>query len=205
MPNWVINKVKFYGPDYKIKEIKEHVKTEDSVFDFETIIPMPEDISDSETFSEAICLACKYARDRGETTCEAYEKHWDKRFTFNQCAERGEKIERVIQKYGASNWYDWRINNWGTKWNSHDATWYGDDCVVFDTAWSVPTGIYEKFAKMFPDVTAEIEFADEDLGNNCGTIFCKEGRCSIDFNEDFEFACSVWGYDPDEIREEYGD
>lgn len=44
-------------------------------------------------------------------------------------------------------WYWWRVNNWGTKWDAsiHDIHWVDDYNVVlvFDTAWSPPTGVYQ--------------------------------------------------------------
>ena len=42
------------------------------------------------------------------------------------------------------NWYDWNINNWGTKWDACDVTWeQGSDHfhIRFDTAWSPPDPI----------------------------------------------------------------
>lgn len=44
-------------------------------------------------------------------------------------------------------WFWWRVNNWGTKWDAaiHQVDWIDDlTCVMsFDTAWSPPLGIYE--------------------------------------------------------------
>ena len=45
------------------------------------------------------------------------------------------------------NWYSWRIENWGTKWDAsmHDWHWVDDRTVVmsFDTAWGPAIGVYE--------------------------------------------------------------
>ena len=51
---------------------------------------------------------------------------------------------------GYDNWYDWRVNNWTTKWDvdvenlelSEDGT---NISGWFDSAWSPPTGAYEHF------------------------------------------------------------
>ena len=44
------------------------------------------------------------------------------------------------------NWYNWRIANWGPKWNAYDVNMYRSDdneslVYHFSTAWSQPTGI----------------------------------------------------------------
>jgi hypothetical protein len=62
-----------------------------------------------------------------------------------------ETNEALMEKYGASDWYSWCVNNWGTKW---DISPYG--CEIengqlvgsFDTAWSPPTAAYEKLEEM---------------------------------------------------------
>lgn len=33
---------------------------------------------------------------------------------------RGEEIFNIALQYGAIDWYDWRISNWGTKWNAYE-------------------------------------------------------------------------------------
>lgn len=54
---------------------------------------------------------------------------------------------------GFDNWYDWRVSNWGTKWDVNteglEFTDHGDGTAEitgwFDSAWAPPTGAYEKF------------------------------------------------------------
>ena len=57
-------------------------------------------------------------------------------------------------KFGADSWYDWRVNNWSTKWDIGEIygdeasrTHIGDDeseiSFGFDSAWAPPTGAYE--------------------------------------------------------------
>lgn len=62
------------------------------------------------------------------------------------------ELEGTTAPSDGDNWYDWRINNWQTKWdvdtdglelveNNDSATIQG----WFDSAWSPPTGAYESF------------------------------------------------------------
>lgn len=53
---------------------------------------------------------------------------------------------------------------------------------------------------MFPLVEIIVEFADEDIGSNCGILRCKTGCVGYtDMSGDDEFACKVKGYDYDEF------
>ena len=71
-----------------------------------------------------------------------------------------------FQKYGATDWYDWRVKNWGTKWESNnDSVEEIENGLIaaFDTAWSPPINIYEKLqAKGFDVFATYIE---------CGMMF----------------------------------
>ncbi len=55
-------------------------------------------------------------------------------------------------------WYDWRIDNWGTKWDIYDArcSRMDDNTLVlaFFTAWSPPFPIFDKLTDMGFEVTA---------------------------------------------------
>lgn len=52
----------------------------------------------------------------------------------------------MLEKYGAADWYDWAVNNWGTKWDcaDPDVQHVSEDEIIvrFDTAWAPPLGIY---------------------------------------------------------------
>jgi len=54
-------------------------------------------------------------------------------------------------------WWDWRVQNWGTKWNSADCevTIMEDDQVeyTFNTAWGPPEGVIFKLRELYPDAS----------------------------------------------------
>lgn len=106
-------------------------------------------------------------------------------------------------------WYTWRCDNWGTKWNAYDIIINHEDHVIqFDTAWSTPVNIWNEIAKQYKDMEFHIKYADEDYGYNCGTIIIKNG--SVEFNaleggsdQAYQLAAFVrFGtLDPDKLKE----
>jgi len=58
-------------------------------------------------------------------------------------------------------WYDWRLENWDTKWDVHDAEieeerWENDlesFTAEFQTAWSPPEAICRRLRALFPNVS----------------------------------------------------
>ena len=143
----------------------------------------------SDNWAEEVCRRLKerVKRESQENLDKLYEM--GKQYIFN------------IKNYGFSTWYDWRRVAWGTKWNSYDG--YAENNIVeFSTAWSAPQPIIVKLAEMFPDVGITHEWADEDIGRNCGSAIYENGELVVEHypsNEDAtDFALSVWGMDKDE-------
>lgn len=62
--------------------------------------------------------------------------------------------QRFLEQYGAKDWYDWQVRNWGTKWDiggEFEATDKegGGLVLVFDSAWSPPTDAYQTLVDEF--------------------------------------------------------
>lgn len=70
---------------------------------------------------------------------------------FDEIIELGKKAVENFIKYGATTWYDWRCENWGTKWNAYE-TIITKEYIEFQTAWSSPNPILKKLSQMFPDI-----------------------------------------------------
>ena len=114
-------------------------------------------------------------------------------------------IDNILE-YGHDAWYEWCVDNWGTKWNACACT-IGDDYLEFETAWDAAEPIIIELSSRFPELTFSYEWADEDLGRNCGQMNIKTGSVISEklfesFDEAHEFACMLWGYGPDDIEEE---
>ena len=92
----------------------------------------------------------------------------------------------------------------GTKWNAYDcyksryidtknyklkiAEW----TIVFDTDRSTPFPIWEALALQYPDLTFDIQYADEDIGYNCGTIKIENWKIDrVSRTHDISFAKRV--------------
>ncbi|NWK51863.1 hypothetical protein HYG89_04695 [Acinetobacter sp. SwsAc5] len=69
--------------------------------------------------------------------------------TLDDLYKSGEAIVKLTNEYGVSNWYDFHCKFWDTKWNTYDSFLASDNEVRFDSAWSSPECIIDKWAKMF--------------------------------------------------------
>ena len=141
-------------------EVLKQIVDENGEIDFNTIISMPKEL---------------------EGTVRANR---------NSTKEEKDASEKLVEKYGSDNWYDWSVINWGTKWNgvsdepysyvigSGDTLFtYGEGIIHFRTAWSYPEGFIEALSKKFPNEEFTVEW-EEDEGS--GEVFLiKNGKKAI--------------------------
>ena len=94
---------------------------------------------------------------------------------------------------GYAYWYDWNVENWGTKWGAYDFERVSDTEIKFQTAWSAPHKIIEAISKnMLPEgVGLRHQWADEDTGHNVGSRIYKGSELSLDE----EYSKSKKGYE----------
>lgn len=223
MPNYVTNIIKFSGKDARLREMLEQIQNDKSglgSMDFNKIIPMPESL-DIQSGSMTRCGLEAY-QDFVEICTLAGTRRGLDLLNIPQASEDaflklrpdirqedwalGRTAFRNIQLYGAPTWYEWCIQNWGTKWNACDCNAAPDaNTVTFLTAWSAPHPILQKLSEMYPDIVMEHQWADEDIGVNCGQRTYRGGAILKEYYPDcgrssVEFACQVLGAEP----EDYG-
>jgi len=93
-------------------------------------------------------------------------------------------------KYGAKDWYEWCVDNWGTKWDSSETellTELLDEDTLqitwsYQTAWAPPIGVYEKLAEMFPNINIFVNFDESGMGFS-GWKYYKDG--AVEKEEDY--------------------
>lgn len=202
MPNHIVNVIEFSSAEAAKKVVTE-AKTSDREFDFNTLIPMPEslDIESGSRTDEALILYELYT----ERPLNLFERNrffdmerliadrllekigvltkekilaWCKAQDFDYLA-RGEVVYSNYKKYGAKTWYDWCIENWGTKWNAYEVKFDGTCKLTFQTAWAMPEPILKALTAKYPDADFTWTWADEDTGSNCGVAIHTKGTCVI--------------------------
>ena len=208
MPNWVLSKINASN------EVINALKNDKGEIDFNTVLPRPAIFKEFGEFIPVILRSdlenlVKHlnAKDK-ENGLEPLSERLantpaDKLAEVEKQARESIEREAVIidkidakdlalQAYcklitGSSDPLDWSTEHWGTKWNATE--------VIID----------DKYLEII-----SVEYADEDLGYNCGSFSVKNGVIINDYlntdNVEYEvsrrFACELWGYNPDEEDDE---
>jgi hypothetical protein len=108
--------------------------------------------------------------------------------------ELKKKYKSNSKKHGFETWYDFCVNQWGTKWNSYDCT-FNDAGMCFLTAWSPPQGIIKELAKR-TGKTFVLEYIEE------GCDFC--GRYIAGPETILDEAYSPISDAPESLKESLG-
>lgn len=213
MPNHVTNVLEFECSEERMREIGDYLRgNKDDPFgtvDFNTLIPMPESLNIE-------------AGSRGEEGYRAYKEFIDKAWELDddnvkileaQYKERfkdspetwalGKRYYENKQNHGATNWYDWCWDHWGTKWNAYDCATLepGDKTLIFTTAWSSVPPVVEAISAKFPEVPIRYGWADEDIGYNVGRVMIRgaavreEDIPESGSKEAYEMAAEIMGDD----------
>lgn len=76
--------------------------------------------------------------------------------------------EQMLKKYGAKDWYDWSIKNWGTKWGlcSVAVDYSDDNCweLFFDTAWCPPVEGLKTISAKYPKLFFLLKYDEGGMG-----------------------------------------
>ena len=114
----------------------------------------------------------------------------------------GKQICDNVKNYGFKDWYDWSINNWGTKWNAKMTEIQGN-VIYFETAWDDVRCLIFELSKQYPDYSFEFEYSNEDIGVGCGSAEFQDGEVIRDCEystcskEAWELAFELWNMDRD--------
>lgn len=214
MPNYVIHNVKISGSVETISKVKKQIiNTKDEngnvfPFSFQSIIPRPASLNIP--VSSGVLDGIDYIKGNisEKKKIEArYATYTDGKNHLKEHIRLAEIALDNIKKYGYKDWFDWNIDNWGTKWDAHDPyveTTDDEIMLEFTTAWTTPKPVFLKLAEQYPDLMINIDYADQDMGFNCGTYSYADGNWEYQIG-DLEFACLMWGENPEEYCEEKED
>lgn len=146
--------------------------------DFEKIVPKPDGFKEVESNSFNNALENPYSKN------DLFKETVDKIKKYCQNKSESEKqhilsnfldsIENYV-RFGFATWYSWNRENWGTKWNSYSNKKISDNEFEFETAWRGVEDLIRRLSEMFPNVTIEYKYADEDSGCNVGIGTFKRG------------------------------
>lgn len=178
MPNWCENKVSFSGPAEDLEKLRKLIGTDEQPISFQQIKPMPQSLdmaSGSSILGYEVVygdaekvLGYPWVIAAGITTRDGLIQYLEKERP--EYLELAEQYKSNLDRFGFSDWYGWRIANWGTKWDvGADDIQVVDDSpeylsLEFYTAWSPPEGIYAALLELFDEHKLDVQatwFYDE--------------------------------------------
>ena len=181
MPSWCENNVTITGEVEHVENFGHFVKGKELVFDFEKVIPMPEELKG--TRSPMTIVKTQAEVDKLQKDLEEQKKNdkdgWLR--STKTVAMTEKKVKELGEKYGyieeptwdndmnftgykkkpIIEWHRFSNHYWGTKWNACDTempnyTKHENGKAIldyrFNTAWSPPVGIFLALSHIFKEV-----------------------------------------------------
>lgn len=151
---------------YTYKFDKKHFVTGEKEFSMEKLFPTPEELMSDKL--------------------ESYE---------GEDAEEKDKLRaEALKKYGHKSWYDWRCENWGTKWDvccediDSDANSENDELTYvsyrFDTAWSPPVEFLKNIYKKYPLLNFRLNYSEPGVAFE-GDLEIEAGEITVDETREY--------------------
>lgn len=178
MPNWCFNSLRVSGPAGEVKKFREAVTKDGEygpVFTMEGIWPTP----------PALLNESSPSVYRGDAEDVEAKAEWD------------QHRDSLLKEYGAADWYDWRVSNWGTKWDAADSEFSSDEedvlNISYNTAWSPNSGFIRRASELFPELHFRLLYEEGGI-NFCGVLVCQAGEVLADMEEDLVYMDPDMGY-----------
>jgi hypothetical protein len=153
MPNWCENTLKVSGNKTDIQKFKELTLVKQEIgselyFTMNVLYPTPPELLEQ---TSPVMWRGEETDTEGKLEFEKY-------------------VSELQKKYGYTDWYNWRVDKWGTKWDVADTYILDDEdefiSVQYNTAWSPNIEWVRYVAKQFPELTFTLSFEEP------GCSFC---------------------------------
>lgn len=196
MANVVLNKLTIFGESEQLTKIEELFKNDEGEFEFslDKIIQEPSELSNGDLCYD-LDLIDKYRRGVGDIDIKTISERLK---SGNSIDELNKIYDDFIAKYGTVSWYDWRIAKWGCKWDVDLLSMEyidGDMVIMFETPWDCPYYAIKELSNQYPECCLQLDYADEDLGTNCGWYVFDKGLGTSEGEMDYDEAKEFWGVD----------
>ena len=175
MPNHITNRLSIIGTEEQVAQVRAEIRGEeaDRFIDFHKIAPIPKELEGTVSPMRIVSQEEYDIQEKKIATNDLTEneKNWGISRSLTQAL-----ADEYKAKFGHCDWYGWQTDNWGTKWNAYDQYSDDDNVIEFNTAWSTPYNLLVNLSKKYPQVTFEVEYADEDFGYNVGRYVLLNGE-----------------------------
>ena len=180
MPNHITNRLTIIGTEEQVAQVRAEIRGEeaDRFIDFHKIAPIPKELEGTVSPMRIVSQEEYDIQEKKIATNDLTEneRNWGISRSLTQAL-----ADEYKKKFGHCDWYGWQTANWGTKWNAYEQVEHDANVIEFDTAWSTPYSLLVNLSKKYPQVTFEVEYADEDFGYNVGKYVLLNGE-TIDQN-----------------------
>jgi hypothetical protein len=202
MPNYCQNTLCITGPT--VPEVLKAICTADhKVFDFETIIRIPEPFAMKSAGINDLAILCAtkpeddlgdyaaypwIARTSVKTQTDLCQMHGT---TRQEMVKHGQQVLDNFDKYGGGGMPELCKRIWGTKWNAVDPVLLESSDgtkaeIGFATAWSPPLPVIKVLGRRFPDHNFTLRYEGENEAFQ-GVLEIKNGVVTKDTNRDAEY------------------
>jgi hypothetical protein len=121
-----------------------------------------------------------------------------------------EQKQKNEQEYGAVDWYEWCVTNWGTKWADchtqkvHESVTMDDSLKKvmfrFDSAWSPPVEAFDTIAMLFPKLMFDLRYEEPGMCFQGFRIWGEgeqKAQADMDYMQSGDMAYDMmdWDYD----------
>jgi hypothetical protein len=158
MTNWCDNTVEVVGDKEVLETILAKAKNDESPFSFQQLVPQPEELND--------------------------RKH-----SGSKTSKKEGEFENALlgnREFAYTDWYNWRLGNWGTKWDLDFDTTQVSKIVPttdgkqfkfeigYSTAWSPALPFWQTLSEQYP-IRVKNLYAEEGIGF-LGRAFIENGE-----------------------------
>lgn len=168
MPNHCWNEIAITGHRSDIDKFVEKLTESGKEFTFSTFVPQPPNVLKGTSGSANFVLG-ENSWEVTTMTQEEAEKEGLEFYSgrYGSTEDGVMYTEEEMKEEGLVDWYNWNLDNWGTKWDAYEVQVerQSDNILVitFDSAWSPPIPVIQAMQTQHPELSIIATYEEEGM------------------------------------------